>query len=133
MELIFVVLMFIVPLGFVCVVYGVLHFGFVGVMYLIHLFYKKTQNQQRALVMLRILALFVWVIYLALPLWASFMLGLKAYKFGVYNQLTDKDPGVYILDIYVLCCIYICAILFLRRILKRLRLSKSGIESKIGR
>ena len=101
------VLMFVMPLGFICVVYGVLHFGFVGVMYLIHLFYKKTQNQQRALAMLRILALFVWVIYLALPLWASFMLGLKAYKFGVYNQLTDKDPGVYVLDIYVLCCIYI--------------------------
>ena len=127
------VLMFVMPLGFVCVVYGVLHFGFVGVMYLTHLFYKKTQNQQRALAMLRILAFFAWVIYLALPLWASFMLGLNAYKFGVYNQLTDKDPGVYILDIYVLCCIYVCAILFLRRILKRLRLSKSGIESKIGR
>ncbi|BAM32188.1 hypothetical protein HCBAA847_0950 [Helicobacter cinaedi CCUG 18818 = ATCC BAA-847] len=127
MELVLFVLMFIMPLGFVCVVYGVLHFGFVGVMYLIHLFYKKTQNQQRALLMLRILALFAWVIYLALPLWAGLMLGLETYEFGVYKQLTDKDRGVYILDIYTLCCLYICAIWFLRKILAKLHCAKAAL------
>lgn len=127
MELVFIALMFGVNLGFVCVVYGILHFGFMGLVYLINLFYKKTTNKQRALLMLRILALFAWVIYLALPLWASLMLGLEAYEFGVYKQLTDKDRGVYILDIYTLCCLYICAIWFLRKILAKLHCVKAAL------
>lgn len=127
MELVFIALMFGVNLGFVCVVYGILHFGFMGLVYLINLFYKKTTNKQRALLMLRILALFAWVIYLSLPLWASLMLGLEAYEFGVYKQLTDKDRGVYILDIYTLCCLYICAIWFLRKILARLHCAKAAL------
>lgn len=127
MELVFIALMFGVNLGFVCVVYGILHFGFMGLVYLINLFYKKTTNKQRALLMLRILALFAWVIYFALPLWVSLMLGLEAYEFGVYKQLTDKDRGVYILDIYTLCCLYICAIWFLRKILAKLHCAKAAL------
>lgn len=127
MELVFIALMFGMNLGFVCVVYGILHFGFMGLVYLINLFYKKTTNKQRALLMLRILALFAWVFYFALPLWASLMLGLEAYEFGVYKQLTDKDRGVYILDIYTLCCLYVCAIWFLRKILAKLHCVEAAL------
>lgn len=119
--------MFAIPLFF-CVAYGALHLGVVGVVSLINLLYKN----KKALGMFRILGCFAWVIYLALPLWASFTLGLEGYKFGVYKSIMDKDRGVYILDIYALCALYVCAIWFLKKTLARVQrqIARYGAESK---